>query len=375
MATRKNYEAKILLIDDQQANIDVLVEFLKIQGYTDIKFTTDSRKTEDLIKSFKPDIVLLDLLMPHVSGFDILEKMKNLTDKNTYLPVLVLTADITSESKRKALSLGASDFLTKPFDLIELQARINTHLQIRFKTEEIKEYAQRLEILNATKNKFFSVIAHDVNNPFSGIANFCKIILNQYDKIEKNEIKKHIEIINSTAENGKYLLSNLLKWAKSQTGAIVVEKTVFSATKVIEESFEFSKYQAISKQIKLTSLLENDISINSDKEMVTTILRNLVSNAVKFTPQKGTITVNVALTKDFVNISVTDTGIGICPDDIKKLFRIDSKLHSRKGTSNELGSGLGLILCKEFADKLEGEITVESIVSQGTVFCLKLPIN
>lgn len=374
MSRRANETAKILLIDDQQANIDVLAEFLKIQGYVNIKHSTDSRKTMDLIQSFAPDIILLDLLMPYMSGFEILEKMKEFVPKNTYIPVLVLTADITADSKRKALSLGASDFLTKPFDLIELQARINAHLQVKFKTEEINEYAEQQRMLVATKDKFFSIIAHDVSSPFSGIMNLCKIIISQYDKIDKSEMKKYFELINSTAQNGRELLSNLLKWAESQTEMIEVENSFFWLKGVFDECLDLLRLQINNKNITVKMFKEN-LSVRSDRYMLKTIIRNFLSNAVKFTPVHGTIIIDAEVDKDFVLISVTDTGIGIEPDDLNKLFKIDEKLESRRGTSNETGSGLELILCKEFADKLGAEILVKSVVNNGTTFSLKLSMH
>ena len=125
--------SKILIVDDQQANIDVLHDFLELQGYNNLKATTDSRNVVQLLDDFEPDIILLDLFMPYLSGFEIMEQLKLIVPTTTYLPILVLTADVSLESKRKALALGASDFLTKPFDLIELQARVNTHLQIKNK--------------------------------------------------------------------------------------------------------------------------------------------------------------------------------------------------------------------------------------------------
>lgn len=374
MASRSNETAKILLVDDQQANIDVLVEFLRIQGYMQIEFTTDSRNTEELIKTFQPDIILLDLLMPYISGFEILERMNDFVPKNTYIPVLVLTADITSESKQKALSLGASDFLTKPFDLFELQARINAHLQVKFKTEEINEYAEQQRMLVATKDKFFSIIAHDVSSPFSGIMSFCKIIISQYDRIEKSEMKKYFELINSTAQNGRELLSNLLKWSESQTGMMDVGNTYFWLRGVIDECLDLLRLQIKNKNITLNICKEN-LSIRSDRDMVKTILRNFLSNSVKFTPTDGVITIETEILEKHILISVSDTGIGIKPDDVKKLFKVDSKLESRRGTSNESGSGLGLILCKEFADKLQAEILVKSTVNKGTTLSLKLPMN
>ena len=169
-------DSKILIVDDQQANVDFLQDFFELQGYLHVLTTTDSRTVAALMIDFKPDIILLDLSMPYLSGFDIMELIKTIIDPGVYIPILVLTADATLDTKRKALQSGACDFLTKPFDLIELQARVNTHLLIRRKNEQINAYASQLEKLVATKDKFFSIIAHDLRNPFVGIQNYIKII-------------------------------------------------------------------------------------------------------------------------------------------------------------------------------------------------------
>lgn len=371
---QKPENARILLVDDQQANIDVLYDFLEMQGYQHIEATTDSRNVAGLLTEFDPDIILLDLAMPYLNGFEIMEQIKAVQNPKDYLPILVLTADVTIESKRKALQYGASDFLTKPFDLIELQARVNTHLQIRFKNEQIKEYAKELETLVATKNKFFSIIAHDIRNPFVGIENYIQILL-KIGKYDVSEIESQLKTIYSTAHHGHELLENLLKWSRSQTGTIVINNELFMLNTAINNCSSFIRNQAENKNITLNIDISEGLMINSDKDILETILRNLLSNAVKFTPVNGSVTVMAEMNHSLVTIKVADTGIGISETNKSKLFRIDSKLQSEKGTTGEKGSGLGLILCKEFTDKLQGEISVESEIGKGTTFTIAIPHN
>lgn len=375
MILSKIKKARILIIDDQESNVEVLLNFFEMVNYQNVKSITDSREAIEVIQSFKPDIILLDLNMPFVSGFDILEKLKEVVEPDEYLPVLILTADITIEAKRKALNMGASDFITKPFDLTELQARLNTHLQIRFKNEQIKSYAEEQKQLLATKDKFFSIIAHDVRNPFVGIVNFSKITLSHFDRLDKTEIHESLQLINKTATQGHELLENLLKWSRSQTGTIVISPEKLIVNDIIKSIITSLKSQADNKKIKLLSQFDSVIVLDTDKEMLETILRNLISNAVKFTPENGFVKTSAVLNSDNVIITVTDTGIGISNDDIKKLFRIDSKMQSRMGTANESGSGLGLILCKEFVDKLGGTISVLSKINEGTKFILTFPTH
>ena len=367
-------DGKILIVDDQQVNIDILTDFLDIQGYLFVKSTTDSRKVIDLMIDFQPDIILLDLTMPYFSGFDILEQLKTIVPEGSYLPVLVLTADVTLETKRKALMAGASDFLTKPFDLIELKARVNTHLEIKFKNEQIKEYATRLEEVIATKNKFFSIIAHDLRNPFVGIENFVKIIL-QIDNYEKNEIEKHLQTISNTAHQGYELLENLLNWSKSQTGNISVINKNILLHKLINKCFTTLETQASNKDIVLKNQTDKKCTVFTDTNILETVLRNLITNAIKYTTLNGSVLVSVSEIGNSTEISVIDSGVGMDVNTIGNLFRMDINLQSRKGTANEKGSGLGLILCKEFIEKLGGTIRVESELNKGSTFTICLPIK
>lgn len=363
--------AKILIVDDQQDNIDVLHDFLEIQGYKNIFSTTDPRDVSGLMYELKPDIVLLDLSMPFMSGFEVMDLVKSIVDPSVYLPILMLTADVTLETKRKALQSGACDFLTKPFDLIELQARVNTHLLIRFKNEQINNYAVQLEQLIATKDKFFSIIAHDLRNPFIGIQNYIKIIT-KLKKYNRKEVENQFNTINSTAQQGYELLENLLKWARSQTGKIDVQIESLKLADEVANCLKLVETQAQNKRIRILSAIPIDIVIFSDSDMLKTILRNLLMNAIKYTHDGGMISLNAIKTDDYIQIAVTDNGIGIDNSDIDNLFRVDKNLKSREGTNNEKGSGLGLILCKEFVDRLGGTIEVESEIGKGTTFKLRL---
>jgi signal transduction histidine kinase len=364
--------AKILVVDDQESNVDFLCDYLETEGYQNIRFTTDPRDVLQLVTDSQPDLILLDLSMPYLSGFDVMELLKTIIPSSTHLPILVLTADVTIETKRKALLSGACDYLTKPFDLIELQARVNTHLEIKFKNEQIKEYSYELEKLIATKDKFFSIIAHDLRNPFVGIENYVKILL-QLGNYEPKSVESNLRIICSTAQQGHELLENLLKWSKSQTGNIDVNFDMHRLNDIVNNCLSYIQSHANNKNIKIIKSINDDVILETDQDMLETVLRNLLSNAIKFTPLLGTVTLEATTTNNIVEITITDTGVGISESDKKKLFKIDSKLQSRKGTAQETGSGLGLILCKEFIDLLHGNIMVESKIDEGTTFIVTLP--
>lgn len=367
------FDAHILVVDDQQANVDVVVDFLEIQGYQNVKYTTDSRLVMKMVEHFKPDIILLDLSMPYLSGYDVMEQLKAVCPASDYLPVLVLTADVNVETKRKALNSGASDFLTKPFDLIELQARVNAHLQIRRKTEQIAQYSLQLKELIATKDRFFSIIAHDIRNPFAGIENYIRIMLKTGAVKNPDECTVDLQRIYHTAHEGHQLLENLLKWSRTQTGNMELRPEMQCFHTLVSACVRANSMQAKEKEITLTVDMPEYMEAVIDTEAFSTVLRNLISNSVKFTKPQGEVKVVVRQESGSLSVTVTDNGVGISEAEQKKLFTITRDVQSRKGTNGEGGSGLGLILCAEFVRLMGGTISVKSELEVGTSISVVIP--
>lgn len=364
--------ARFLIVDDQISNVLMLKDFLNGCGYEEVYYITDSRQFESSYDEYLPDLILLDLNMPRVSGYDILSKLHTI-NQSDYLPVIVLTADITIEAKRKALLLGASDFISKPFDLIELQARVNTHLQIRLKNAQIINYSNELSDLIAVREKFFSIISHDLKNPFVAIVNFSKILLHQFDKLSKDDIKLHIKTIYDSICEGQKLLENLLIWSKSNTGKMDVTPEFILVKPMIDKIHSLYFLNIQEKNIHVTTDFVEGTGVVSDLYMMETIVRNIISNAIKYTHPGGKIAIKCFKTEQWLHIIVSDNGIGVSSEDISKLFRPDYKMQSRRGTGNESGTGLGLIICKEFVDLLQGSIEAKSKVGSGTEFEIRIP--
>ncbi len=233
--------------------------------------------------------------------------------------------------------------------------------------------AQLLSI-NATKNKFFSVLAHDLRNPLTGIITASTTLQNNYETFEDRQKKGFIEIINASARQLENLVTNLLHWSKTQTGHGTFQPVKLNLRERIEEVFKFSEINASKKDIEMKHGLDGSENVYADKEMLTTVIRNLVSNAIKYSNDGGNIKVYAIPEEDVYVISVTDTGIGISPGNLKKLFKFDEKI-STYGTDDEVGSGLGLLLSKEFVEKNGGKIWVDKTSKQGTTFKFTVPIN
>lgn len=226
---------------------------------------------------------------------------------------------------------------------------------------------------NASKDLFFSIIAHDLRNPFNAFLSLSDIMLDSYENLKDEEILEMIGMINESAENAYRLLENLLSWAKSQTGALETKPEIFALNEICEDVMENVKIKSLNKNIKISCYYDKKTMMFADKNMIMTVVRNLLTNAIKFTPQGGKIDVSAIEEKEFVSITVSDNGIGIAPDALKSIFEINNNF-KRKGTNNEKGSGLGLILCKDFIEKNLGQISVESTVGEGSSFTFTVPI-
>ncbi len=229
-----------------------------------------------------------------------------------------------------------------------------------------------LRELNSTKDKFFSIIAHDLRTPFNGIIGFSQILSQQIKENNYEDIDEYAEIIQTSSEHAMALLSNLMEWSRSQSGQIKFNPQYIDLIALTQTTVELLKTSAEQKQININLNTPANIIIYADKEMIETVLRNIISNALKFTPKNGVITIHAEEKNTEHIISITDNGVGIPQDNLEKLFKID-RSYSTAGTNDESGTGLGLILCKDFIDYHKGKIWVKSEIGKGTSIFFSLP--
>lgn len=238
----------------------------------------------------------------------------------------------------------------------------------RKKTEiQLQKYSEELQKLNASKDKFFSIIAHDLKSPFNSIIGISEILKMEAKELDFTTIEQYAGIIYSTSSSTFRLLENLLDWAQLQQSSMPFKPVPLILNKVVSEAIELSNEKANSKMIAMINYVPSGLIIKADKNMLNTIIRNLISNALKFTPSKGKVEIRAEIREKEIEISVSDSGKGINPEDIDKLFVLGSKF-TRRGTENEKGTGLGLLLCKEFVELHSGKIWVESQESIGSDF-------
>ena len=253
-----------------------------------------------------------------------------------------------------------------------VSSQIAQVIERRRSSDAIAKYTEELKQLNQTKDKFFSIIAHDLKNPFITILGFSELLLSDYNELSDEERIFYIDMMKKSAESSHNLLQNLLQWSRSQSGRIDFNPADISIDSMIQQNIDLLTPTADKKNIRIEFDNSQPMTVFADKDMVDTITRNLISNAIKFTNREGKIVIETSDVGNFVKISVKDTGIGMTEEDRNNLFRLDIS-KSSSGTEQESGTGLGLIICKEFVEKNNGSIFVESTVGQGSTFHFTLP--
>jgi two-component system sensor histidine kinase/response regulator len=368
--TGKNKEKQnkplILIAEDIPKNMEMVCSILRKEGYR-LAMAGNGRQALTMVPDVRPDLILLDIMMPEMNGFEVCEELKKKTGTKD-IPIIFLTAKVDTEDVVKGFELGAVDYVTKPFKGAELLSRVKTHLELKFAREELKE-------LNATKDKFLSIIAHDLRNPLQCLLLYADSLHNDYTLINEEQRKDYFYKFFNNSNLIAALLENLLKWAQSQRGILEQHPEKIDLHALTTENIELLKENAVKKDISVSSTVQPGTFAYADKNMIRTVIRNLLSNAVKFTKPGGKVEVSTAKPANgkTVALTVSDNGVGIKAKEIDGLFRIDVKQQQKTGTANEKGTGMGLILCKEFVEKNNGTIQVTSEPGKGSRFTFTLP--
>ncbi|MEI7662876.1 MAG: response regulator [Bacteroidota bacterium] len=395
--TLKN--ARILIVDDQEANIDVLSGLLEMQGYHDILTTTDSRLVVGLYASFAPDLILLDLMMPWFSGFEVMEQLSALIPENTYLPVLILTADITPEAKKRALLNGAKDFLSKPFDLVEVGLRIDNLLfarilhqqalgrnlileeRVRERTAELEK--SNCELIAATehaktgdrlKSAFIRNISHEIRTPLNGILGMYKILTDP--ALSKEDRDENLVFLQKSSNRLIRTVTDMMDISLLVSETMPVSDTTFDPVVLME--LLYKDFQKICEPGRVTfthstKLPAGHVTITSDRELLYKIFSRLLENAAKFT-HKGTISFGFEVQEMEVEFFVRDTGVGIEKEFQSAVFEPFMQENALITRGHE-GNGLGLSIASRLVRLLGGEIRLESDKGEGAAFFFKLPFK
>ena len=265
------------------------------------------------------------------------------------------------------IMLGLYRYKRKLKAVLELKSR-----ELEEANKDLALSEENLQMLNNTKDKFFSILAHDLRNPFNALLSFSETLNQNYKDLSREQIYTYIDIIYKSATNLFLLLVNLLEWSKSQTGNIIYRPELFCLKSLVESEINNANANATGKNISLHIKINPEIKVFADKNLMATVIRNLLNNAVKFTHRDGKIIISANEKENHIEVLVSDNGIGIGKGEQKKLFNLDYNI-TTLGTNDEKGTGLGLILCKEFVEKNGGELTVTSEVNKGSTFIFTIP--
>jgi signal transduction histidine kinase len=353
----------ILIVDDVSTNIKIAANILRQEEYK-LFFAVDGSSALDQVRTRKFDLILLDVMLPDIEGFEICKQIRS--DPATKdIPIIFLTGKTDTESIVKGFEVGAMDYVTKPFKGAELLARVKTHLELCRAKEELKE-------LNATKDKFFSILAHDLRSPFTSLLGLTDLLFRDIERYSKDEVVRFVGSMRNSAKRLFTLLENLLAWSRLQRGLMEHHPEYISLYQIAGYAMSLFQSGAEHKQIVLNNLIPEDMEAYGDSNMIETVFRNLVSNALKFTESGGAIEMSSTQNEHTVEVAVSDTGVGMSAAALSSLFRIDVK-YSNVGTAGEKGTGLGLILCKELIELHRGRIWVDSEEGKGSTFRFTLP--
>ncbi len=385
--------ATIMVVDDNPTNLRVLIEYLEESGYETMVAPSGERAIQQL-EHAQPDLILLDIMMPGLDGFETCIKFKA-GEGTRNIPVIFMTALSDTEKKLKGFKMGAVDYITKPFQQEEVLARIKTHLTIQQQKKELISLNGKLSDSNRqltatniqltrvnseltqaieTREKIFSVFSEDLFGSVGSIFGLSgRIVKSAENLLNETFIKTAVNIQRSASYTQK-IFENLMGWIKLQSGSVEFSPDIIPLNKVVDRSIiPLNQYAEEKKIIIKNTVIENEL-VYLDENMSDSIFQHLLTNAIKYCLAGDTITISSKNMGDYEEIRISDTGIGISEENQRKLFKINNTI-KETGTAGERGAGLGLIICKELVNKLNGKIWITSHMGKGTTVYLTLPKN
>ena len=355
--------ANILVVDDNHENLRIVSNFLKEEGYK-IALALDGNSAFTVLNENHIDLILLDVMMPEIDGYDVCRKIKG-NDKQKEIPVIFLTAKTSPEDIVKGFEAGGVDYLTKPFIRAELLVRVKTQLELYFAKRKLQNTMK-------TRDKLYSIIAHDLRAPFASISMLINLVTDENLSPENLDIKELMAHMGKIAHETETLLNNLLVWTKLQSDAIILRPQQLAIFSILADCLNLLEGNLREKAISVELNINKDLTAYFDEITIHTVFRNILSNSIKFTREGGKISVNADLIEgNKLAIKIKDTGVGMPEHIVRKIFDNDES-YSSFGTKNEKGSGLGLKLVKDLVEQNRGTVNVESEEGKGTVF---LPVG
>ncbi len=371
----KNEPYKILIVDDSELNLARLKNVLNRKDY--LLFTaSDGRSALKMAALYPFDLMLLDVVMAGMDGFEVCTRMKKNT-KTAEIPVIFLTGKTDTESIKKGFEIGAVDYVAKPFNEIELLARVKNHLELKRASVEIRIAKEEAENALRTKSEFLANMSHEIRTPINGIIGMSDFL--HGTELTPKQLE-YVKIVRSSASSLLNLINDILDFSKLEAGRVVIEHIDFDIHELLEDTVKSIEFKCIEKGIYLKFSIDAQIPrvVNGDPTRFRQVMLNLISNAIKFTPSGG-IEVKASLmnrtkNSEKVKIEIVDTGIGISPEGVNKLFKSFSQVDAST-TRTYGGTGLGLAISKSLVEMMDGEIGVISEQTKGSNFWFTITLK
>ncbi len=367
-------EYKILIVDDVVSNVLLLKVILANEKFEIVTASNGVQALEQVDKE-KPDLILLDVMMPDMNGFAVAERLRG-NPKTSEIPIIFLTALNSTADIVKGFQSGANDFISKPFNKEELTVRVYHQISLVEAKRTIQKKTQELRQTIVGRDKLYSVIAHDLRSPMGTIKMVLNmLILNLPTEKIGEDMYELLNMANQTTEDVFTLLDNLLKWTKSQIGKLNVVRQNTDLVELVEGVIDIFNSMAATKRISIiVNKPQNPMMVYADIDMLKTVVRNLMSNAIKFSNGNSVVQVTMNSEDGMAVVAIKDNGCGISEEGQKLLLHTDTH-YSTYGTNNEEGSGLGLLLCKDFVQKNEGRLWFTSREGEGSTFYFSVPLK
>ena len=406
MAVSPDDNIKVLLVDDNENNLTSMELVLENEGYTFFKATSGKEALRILLKEEDFSLILLDVQMPIMDGYETAELIYQ-RDKLKRIPIIFFTAqDYEEESMFRGYKAGAADFIRKPFkpDLLRYKVAIfaelhrknrllrkqeeklrlinedlvalnrNLEKRVSERTRQLETVNQELKELNLSKDKFLSVISHDLRNPLTSLLLSSKTLNDEIENIDPKKLRMLSGVIHRTSNKILSQLNELVEWAKKQRQKTSFNPHKIRLTEAINEALELLKATANQKGVMLENKIPNEVLVNADPLMLRSILQNIVTNAIKYSPTNGIVNLTAQLSDKMIEVCIQDFGVGMT-EKTKNTILGSTDAPSLPGTNQEQGTGLGLLLVKDFVAQHGGKISIESKLRKGTCFKFTIPAN
>jgi signal transduction histidine kinase len=383
-------DARILIVDDNSSNVELLREILTHDGYTRILGETDPRKVPALCEAEGFDLLLIDIRMPHMSGFELMERVRPIFGGD-YVPILVLTAQTDQDTRRKSLELGANDFLTKPFIAWELLHRVRNMVEIRTlyrraadqnrelerrvleRTAELTSALEAARQADRAKLDFLSVMSHELRTPLNSIIGFADVLGSEsMGKLGNPDYVEYVKLIEESGKSLLTMVNNILDYTRGSTGSIELQESDVNLPQLLTNCMDLLAAKAEAKRLAVTAQPTPSFHLRADRRRLREMILNVLDNAVKFTPPDGGVWVGAERRGDAVAIVVRDNGPGIAPDILGRVFNPFTQAERSLVRQHE-GIGLGLPIVRRLAELHGGTVELTSAPQQGTEVAILLP--